>query len=98
MKFLKKFSDHTYLIKLNVKPNSKTRKIINNDEFLTILLSSKPIQNKANKELINYIKNKLKIPSNQIKIVSGLQDSNKVIKIDFLEKIIEEELIQRLLD
>jgi len=98
MKFLKKFSDHTYLIKLNVKPNSKTRKIINNDDFLTILLSSKPIQNKANKELINYIKNKLKIPSNQIKIVSGLQDSNKVIKIDFLEKIIEEELIQRLLD
>jgi len=98
MKFLKKFSDHTYLIKLNVKPNSKTRKIINNDDFLTILLSSKPIQNKANKELINYIKNKLKIPSNQIKIVSGLQDSNKVIKIDFLEKIIEEELIQRLLE
>ena len=50
MKFLEKISDTSYFVKLNVKTDSKKQKIIKDDDFLTIFLKSKPIQNKANKE------------------------------------------------
>ena len=96
MNFLEKLSESIYIIRLNVKTNSKTQKMVNNEEFLTIFLNSKPIQNKANKELINLLKKKLKISSNQIQIISGSTSKEKLIKISFLKKIEKEELISRL--
>ena len=60
---------------------------MNNEDFLTISLCSKPIQNKANKELLNLIKKKLKISSSKIQIISGTKSSNKTIKIDLAEFI-----------
>ena len=98
MTYLKKKSENTYLIKLYVKPNSKNQKIIDNGEFLTIYLRSKAIQNKANKELINLLKNKLSISSNQIHILSGLKNSNKIIQIIFILNINEQEIQNRLID
>jgi len=80
-----------------VKPNSKKQDVINNGEFLTILVRSKAIQNKANKELINLIKRRLKISSNQIQIISGLKGSNKLIQINFLEDIEEREIYKKLI-
>jgi len=98
MNFLEKHSDTIYTIRLNVKTNSKNQNIVNNGDFLTIFLHSKPIQNKANKELLNLVKRKLKISLNQIQIISGLKTQNKIIKITFLEKIEEKELIRKLFD
>jgi len=60
MNFLKKHSDTNYIIRLHVKPNSKNQKVKDTGEFLTISLCSKPIQNKANKELINLLIKKLR--------------------------------------
>jgi uncharacterized protein (TIGR00251 family) len=98
MNFLKKPSDLMYLLRVKVKPNSKNQKIVNNGDSLTISLNSKPVQNKANKELINLIKKKLKLSSNQIQIISGLKTTEKLIRITFFEKIEEEELIRLLID
>ncbi len=98
MKFLEKLSNKKYLIKLHVKPNSKSQKIIKNDEFLTISLLSKPCQNRANKELINLLRNKLKLSSSQIQIISGSKSSKKLVKITFLERIEERDLIRKLLN
>jgi uncharacterized protein YggU (UPF0235/DUF167 family) len=97
MKFLEKISDNNYLIHLTVRTNSKRQKIINNIENLIIYLNSKPIQNKANKELIDLLKRKLKISSNQIRIISGLKSKDKLISLTFLEKVEEKELLKRLL-
>lgn len=98
MDFLKKHSDTIYFISLNVKTNSKNQRIVNNGDLLTIFLNSKPIQNRANKELINLLKRKLKISSNQIQIISGSKTQDKLIKISFLEKIKVEEVIRKLID
>ncbi len=92
MNFLEKHSNTIYFIRVNVKTNSKTQAIVNNVGFLTIFLTSKPIQNRANKELINLLKRKLKISSNQIQIISGTKSQDKLIKISFLENIEEEEV------
>ncbi|MFX1302514.1 MAG: DUF167 domain-containing protein [Promethearchaeota archaeon] len=87
MKFLKKYSDTNYIIRLIVKPNSRRQDIIDNGEFLTILIRSKAKQNRANIELINLLKKKLNISSNQIKIVSGLKTTNKAVQLKFNKKI-----------
>ena len=98
MKFLKKYSDSTFVIKTNVKANSKTQKIINNNEFLTMFLRSKPIKNKANKELINLLRKKLNISSNQIQIISGVKSTIKLVKITFFRNIEEQDIICTLIN
>ncbi|MFX1567179.1 MAG: DUF167 domain-containing protein [Promethearchaeota archaeon] len=98
MNFFKKLTDFVFLLKINVKTNAKIQNITKVNDFLKISLKSKPMQNKANKELINLIKRKLKITSTQIQIISGLKNPDKIIKITFLEKINEEELVRQLID
>lgn len=96
MKFLEQRSNTNFVLRLNVKTNSRSQKIINNGGVLTIFLKSKPVQNKANKELIALIGKKLNLSSNQIQIISGSKSKDKLIKITFLRNIEEEEIIDKL--
>ncbi|MFW9990119.1 MAG: DUF167 domain-containing protein [Candidatus Odinarchaeota archaeon] len=98
MSIIEKHDNTSFVIRLQVKANSKTQKVVSDGKILTIFLKSKPIQNKANRELINLIKNKLNISSNQIRIISGSKHRDKTIKITFNEGIEEEEIIKKLLD
>ena len=98
MRFLEKINDYTFILRINVKPNSKMQDLIENDKFLTVYVRSKVIKNKANKELINLLKTKLEVASNQIKIVSGLKSTNKVVQLNFPEKQKNQLLINKLFD
>ncbi|MHA2035414.1 MAG: DUF167 domain-containing protein [Promethearchaeota archaeon] len=97
MTFLEKVRDYSYIAHIKVKPNSKKQDVINNGEFLTILVRSKAIHNKANKELIDLIKRRLKISSNQIQIINGLKSSKKRIQINFSEDVEEREIYSKLI-
>lgn len=96
--FIEKKSDNLYILHLSIKPNSKMQRITTNGKYLTISLQSKPIKNKANKELINLIKKKLEISSNRIEIISGSKSSTKIIKLHFLGEINEDLVITKLLN
>ena len=98
MRFLEKIDNNNYILRINVKPNSKKQDLINNDKFLTVYVRSKAMKNKANKELVNLLKTKLEIASNQIKIVSGLKSINKVVQLNFPEKQKNQLLINKLFD
>jgi len=98
MRFLEKINDNNFILRINVKPNSKRQDLIINDKFLTVYVRSKAIKNKANKELINLLKTKLEVASNQIKIVSGLKSTNKVVQLNFPEKQKNQLLINKLFD
>ncbi len=98
MRFLEKIDDNNYILRISVKPNSKKQDLINNDKFLTVYVRSKAMKNKANKELVNLLKTKLEIASNQIKIVSGLKSINKVVQLNFPEKQKNQLLINKLFD
>ena len=87
MSFLEKRSDTLFILKVNIKPNSRQQQIINSGEYLTISVRSKAKQNKANIEIIKLLRRKLNIPSNQIKMISGLKSSNKIIQLTFTEKL-----------
>jgi len=97
--FIKEKSTSEYLLYIYVKPNSKKQRIIPNYEesnYLTVLVRSKAIQNKANKELINLLKNKLMVSTNQIQIISGIRNNNKIIQINFINRMSKNEIIKRL--
>ena len=51
------------------------------DETLKIALAAAPEKGAANKELINYLAEELEIRKYQVKIISGLTDRLKLIKI-----------------
>lgn len=96
--FLKKKSEKVFLLHVNVKPNSKIQEISSDGESLTISLKSKPIQNRANKELLKIFKSKLKGENlHQLQITSGLKSSNKILELVFLEDKDIEIILQKLL-
>jgi len=98
MRFLEKIDSHNYILRINVKPNSKQQDIINNDKTLTVHVKSKAMKNKANKELIDLLKVKLEIASNQINIVSGFKNCNKIVRLNFPETQKKQLLINKLFD
>ena len=98
MGFLEKKSEDIFFLHAKIKPNSKIQRIIDNNDYLIIFLRSKPVQNKANNELINLLKKTLNISPNQIKIISGLKNSRKIIKLTFTESVNEKDIIKNLLN
>ena len=96
-KFLEKRGDNSFFLRVNVKPNSKKKEIVNNGDFLTIKVRSKALQNKANKELLNLLSKKLNISSNQLHIVVGSKNTDKTIQISLSTEIDGAEVIKRLL-
>lgn len=96
-KFLEKQSDNSFLLRVSVKPNSKKQDILIDGDFLTLKVRSKALQNKANKEVLNLLRKKLNIPSNQLNIASGTKNTDKVIQARFSTDIDEEEVIQKLI-
>ncbi len=99
MKFIEKVELTVYLIKIFVKPNSKKQEIyLNslNDEYLTIFLRSKPIQNKANRELLSFLKKKFRNYVISVELAGGAKSSNKRIRL-ILKNAISEQKIAELL-
>lgn len=99
MNLIEKKSDTIFILKIVVKPNAKTQEILieNNYDYFLIKLTSKPLLNKANKELLKLLKKKLDINLNQIKFISGLKSRNKLIQISYYKKIDEKNILEKLI-
>ena len=100
MSYLDIKAKNVYLLRVKVKTNSIKQEILpfsKTDSWLSIMLKSKPIRNKANKELINLIKKRLNIASDQIHIISGLKKTNKILEIKFFDNIGKIEFIKKLI-
>jgi len=92
-------SNNLYLLQIRVKTNSKKQEILlcsETDSYLTISLRSKPVQNKANKELLNLIKKKLKVSADQVQIIAGLKKTDKILQVSFSENIVQSDIIKRI--
>ena len=75
-------TDTTDGIIFNVKlvPNSSFSKIVDfTDEYVRIKISAPPIENKANKELIEFCSDLFKVNKSKIKIISG--EKSKIKKV-----------------
>ncbi len=99
MDFFEVKSNNVYLLRVKVKTNYIKQEIMpysKTDSWLSVKLKSKPVKNKANKELISLIKNRINISSDQIQIISGLKRTNKILEIKLTEKIGRKNLIEKL--
>jgi len=99
MVFFEDSPNRTIKLKIRVKTNSKVQKISYNqftDSWISINLKSKPVKNKANKELIKLLSKKLSIETNQIKIIAGPKNANKTIQIRFYEDISKPKILEKL--
>jgi len=99
MVFFEDSSERTIFLKIRVKTNSKVQKISYNqftDSWISINLKSKPVKNKANKELIKLLSKKLNITTSQIQIIAGPKIANKTIQIRFNEDISKSKIIEKL--
>ena len=79
--FLLTSKEGTVLI-VKLVPNSSVNKIVDyTEEFIRIKISAPPIENKANKELISFVSEILKINKSKIKIISGEKSKLKKLLI-----------------
>lgn len=70
-------------IKVKIFPNSKKQEILekNKDSF-KIKLKEKPMRGEANKTVINLLSSFLKIPKQNIKLIKGFKQRNKIFEIN----------------
>ena len=100
MNFIEIRSEFACILSIKIKPNSNRQfisKPSKNDEQILISVRSEARQNKANIELLNLLKKKLKVSISQLQIISGRKNPNKRIKVIFSESHQKEEILNKLL-
>ncbi len=74
-----KQTDKGLLITLKIVPNSSKNSIIIEEDFIKVKITAQPIENKANKALIEFLSKELKIPKTAIEIVKGDTSKDKTL-------------------
>jgi len=84
------------IIRVKIVPNSSKNDIILEDEFIKIKITAQPIENKANKALIEFISKTFKIPKTSIELLKGETSKEKtlLLKTSSIDK--KTEIISRL--
>lgn len=81
------------ILRLKIIPSSSRNEIIWENEGFKVKITAQPIENKANKALIEFLSKKLKIPKSSIQIVKGELNKEKTI---LLKAINEEKFLEKL--
>lgn len=76
------------LLKVKVVPNKKMNKFVKcaGDNFFKVEIKAKPVEGRANQELIKFLAKELGIKQNQIMIIKGVHSREKVLRIDAAAK------------
>ena len=80
------------IINIKIVPNSSKNDIIIEDEFIKVKVTAQPIENKANKALIEFLSKELKIPKTNIEIVKGETSKEKTILFKTTDKAKQNEI------
>jgi len=82
-------------LKVKIVPGSKCNQICQfmNDGALKIKISAKPVEGKANQELVRFLSEILKIRKTDIQVKSGISSRNKLLEIWGIDS---KEIISRL--
>ena len=68
-----------FIVKLKISPNSSKNEIILTDNGAKVKLTAQPIENKANKMLVEYLSKTFKIPKTSVIITKGETSKEKTI-------------------
>ncbi len=78
--------DDGVIIKLKISPNASKNQIITENEIIKLKVTAQPIENKANKAVIEYLSKMLKVPKTSVSIVKGDTSKEKTIFIKTSDK------------
>lgn len=88
-----KNSEDGLIVRLKIVPNSSKNDIIRENDGLKIKITAQPIENKANKALVEFLSKKLKIAKSNITIIKGGTSKEKTLlikgikEVEFTEKL-----------
>lgn len=72
-------AEDSLIIKLKISPNASKNEIIKKDEEIKVKITAQPIENKANKALIEFLSKKFKVAKSNIEIVKGETSKEKTL-------------------
>lgn len=82
------------IIKLKIIPNSSKNDIIWENEGLKVKITAQPIENKANKALIELFSKKLKTAKSNIQIIKGELNKEKTLLVKGFDQEMFEEIFK----
>lgn len=82
------------IVRLKILPNSSQNDIFFDGEFLKVKITAQPIENKANKALIEFLAKKLKIAKSNIQILKGELNKEKTLLIQRINEEKFKEIIK----
>ena len=91
-----KETDSGLIIKIKIVPNSSKNDIIIEEEFVKVKVTAQPIENKANKALVEFLSKTFKIPKTSIQILKGDTSKEKTILLGTTDSQKQAEIKARL--
>ena len=84
-----KIVDDGIILRLRISPNASKNQFIFTDDMIKLKITAQPIENKANKAVIEYLSKLFKVPKTKITILKGDTSKEKslLIKTTDIEKI-----------
>lgn len=76
-----KTTENGLILKIKIIPNSSKNEISLEPEFIKVKVTAQPIENKANKALIELLSKKLKVSKTSIEIIRGETSKEKTLMI-----------------
>ena len=84
------------LIKVKIVPNSSKNDIIKEEGFIKVKVTAQPVENKANKALIEFLSKRLKVPKTSFEIVKGNTSKEKTLFVKIESESKKEEIISEI--
>jgi len=83
---VKNQNNNELIIRLKISPNSSKNELVFSDEGLKIKLTAQPIENKANKMLVEFLSKSLKFPKTSISIIKGETSKEKTLLFKYSDE------------
>ena len=74
-------TDKGLIVRIKIIPNSSKNELVVENEGLKVKITAQPIENKANKALIEFFSKQLKIAKSNIQIIKGELNKEKTLLI-----------------
>lgn len=84
------------LIRIKIVPNSSKNDLIIEDEFIKVKVTAQPIENKANKALVEFLSKRFKVPKTSIEIVKGDTSKEKTLLFSINDEEKKQNIISEL--
>lgn len=78
--------DKNFVVTLKIVPNSSRNEVVKEDDYIKIKITAPPVENKANKVLVEFLSKKLGIAKSKIKILRGETSKLKTLSFDDLDE------------